>query len=979
MLIVLFSQISLHADPIPPSVIEQIEHATQLASQGRRGEALEEVDQALKVLEQGDHVGEAGLGDSLCIAAKIRRECGDPTGGLAVAKAALKVAQERKADNNHALGLAYFAIAMCEASLRHTEESEDAAKAGWIALGKVPYKDPTVPNLIPRCSVLTNLAGVYQEMEDYLMAEKYYRLSARDGDMLMGFAPQDVSYDLGKYNVAGRTFSSIGGFYVSVGDNRRAIPYLTKSLETRSKADPSGERLGLEDTYMNLSRAYLALGESQKAEDYSRKGIMAASQGMLETRNVTAKGTMGGVLASKGDYVGALEIMEEMAAQFREIRKDPSFEHPSVVNNVGFMQLRLERYDEARKTLTKALTLAASGGMGGNELVGNILFSLAELEFLTGDVKRGVLDLRKTSEVYEQELERLVGFGSESQKLAYLQRLRGKTDFVIGAHFGLFPDDQELAREALLMLFQRKDRMTQLTRESVARSRLLGTEDKAQDNIAEIRSRLGLLNLSLGVLDRGEALDLGQDWMVDLENEMRASSEAARNRPASNEKALKFSDVAEALGDKEVLIEYVVYQPYTPQVPKDKKKDLPLRCGAFILNSKGEVGSRDLGEVEGIQQAAISFRRSLAQPGNEDYIVLGKILYGTLVAPLEPLIGDATSWKLAPDGQLNLVPFEAFIGEGGKFLTERATITYLATGAELIQPARSELAAEGMTIIAGPSYEMQNTRPAARSASEKVPDRLATIWEDISTNGAPLQFSPLPGTVNEAGMIRKMIPDARLVTGAEARESVVRGLKAARVIHIATHGFYLNEDTIGAKEQRGLKRVKPAPIPELRQESGLDEEGWIGQRSLDHPLLNCGLAFAGANHLHDGEDDGILTGMEVLGLDLSGTDLVVLSACETGVGKVLTGEGVLGLRQAFRVAGASSTVMSLWKVNDEATAELMVQFYQGLADGKPKSEALRLAANKLRSQEKWKHPAYWSAFLFSGDDGLLSIKGLQSK
>ena len=143
------------------------------------------------------------------------------------------------------------------------------------------------------------------------------------------------------------------------------------------------------------------------------------------------------------------------------------------------------------------------------------------------------------------------------------------------------------------------------------------------------------------------------------------------------------------------------------------------------------------------------------------------------------------------------------------------------------------------------------------------------------------------------------------------------------------------------------------------------------KKTLDHPLLSCGLAFAGANRLQDGAEDGVLTGFEVLQMDLGNTSLVVLSACETGLGDVVAGEGVFGLRQAFRVAGVSSMVLSLWKVHDEATAELMENFYASLAKGTMKGDALREASLDLRKHEKWQHPFYWAAFLLSGHSGEL--------
>jgi CHAT domain-containing protein len=153
--------------------------------------------------------------------------------------------------------------------------------------------------------------------------------------------------------------------------------------------------------------------------------------------------------------------------------------------------------------------------------------------------------------------------------------------------------------------------------------------------------------------------------------------------------------------------------------------------------------------------------------------------------------------------------------------------------------------------------------------------------------------------------------------------------------------------------------------------------------ALDNPLLRAGLALAGANRRVAGGsagtvdprpmEDGILTALEVSGLDLTGTELVVLSACETGMGDVRSGEGVFGLRRAFRLAGAESIVMSLWAVPDRPTSELMERFYGYWLDGRSGSSALRRAALDLleaRRREKGAaHPLFWGGFILAGDPG----------
>lgn len=194
------------------------------------------------------------------------------------------------------------------------------------------------------------------------------------------------------------------------------------------------------------------------------------------------------------------------------------------------------------------------------------------------------------------------------------------------------------------------------------------------------------------------------------------------------------------------------------------------------------------------------------------------------------------------------------------------------------------------------------------------------------------------------------------LTGRAATEAALKGVHGPSILHLATHGFFHEADREGGRRATGQMAVTPRPAP-FGVASGLPEMS----------LLRSGLALAGANGRQGGAgDDGILTALEISGLDLWGTKLVALSACQTGLGDVLSGEGVYGLRRALGLAGAESQLISLWKVNDEATKEMMVDYYSRLRKGEGRSAALREVQRGANRRSGYAHPYFWAGFILSG-------------
>ncbi len=204
--------------------------------------------------------------------------------------------------------------------------------------------------------------------------------------------------------------------------------------------------------------------------------------------------------------------------------------------------------------------------------------------------------------------------------------------------------------------------------------------------------------------------------------------------------------------------------------------------------------------------------------------------------------------------------------------------------------------------------------------------RSVTIADDLSS----VYFARLAGTAGEARAIDALFPEATLLTGRSATKAAIERLQAPRILHIASHGFFLRSQA-------------------------------------ENPLLRSGLALAGANEARGPHADGILTALEASALNLWGTKLVTLSACDSGVGEVRNGEGVYGLRRAFVLAGSETLVMSLWPVSDAASRETMVAYYTGLRAGLGRGDALRAAKLEILKRTGRQHPFYWASFIQSGE------------
>ncbi len=309
-------------------------------------------------------------------------------------------------------------------------------------------------------------------------------------------------------------------------------------------------------------------------------------------------------------------------------------------------------------------------------------------------------------------------------------------------------------------------------------------------------------------------------------------------------------------------------------------------------------------------------------------------LYQEVISPLESSLNGVTKLLIVPDGKLTLAPIDAFIDSHGQYLLQRYTVSYI--GYELLghrPDSRGPNKTTAPVIFANPDFE-------AALPNSNAPPR---------GPGRP-RFGALPGAELEAGDVEQALhltPD-RVLTGKSAREDAIRSLGGPEILHFATHSVpYLGWKVAGDSYD----------LFEFPRSLGTED-----------PLLQSLIALSGANRPQTGPEDGILTGLEIASLRLYGTKLVVLSTCEAGQGTPVDGQGVLGLRAAFSIAGVQGLVMSLWPVDDKAGRRFMQFFYAHLDAGP--AEAVRLAQLDMVAKTEYQQPRYWAGYAYSGDPGV---------
>jgi CHAT domain-containing protein len=450
---------------------------------------------------------------------------------------------------------------------------------------------------------------------------------------------------------------------------------------------------------------------------------------------------------------------------------------------------------------------------------------------------------------------------------------------------------------------------------------------------------------------RAEEIAASRARVEALEAALGAASVEFRAQSAP----ITVSKVQAALPRGAMLVEFVRYQRFVPTGGEQQRLQSD-RYVAYLVTRQGPPQWVELGDAAPIDAAVDAALAALhAAPTTEASHAALQALDALVLGPIRPQLTDVSHVILAPDGKLNLVPFEALVDPQGHYEVEQRLMSYVTSGRDLLRFAAPRAPRSPAVIVASPDY--------GPLPSRAVPGTIS--------------FAPLAGAAAEVDQLRQFFPAAP-VTGAAATKHALAALVGPAILHVATHGFYARD--------AAATIARPAPAPATGGSTTLAQRGISvsGGRAASQPqppddpldaLDQAGLAMAGANQ----DADGIVTAREIAGFDWWGTKLVVLSACETGVGAAPSGDGVYGLRRAVVLAGAEAQVVSLWNVNDASAQELMRAYYDELVRGTGRAEALRQAKLRLLAQPHHARPHHWAAFILAGDWTPLDRNVLQQR
>ncbi|MGK7935249.1 MAG: tetratricopeptide repeat protein [Xenococcaceae cyanobacterium] len=909
-----------------PNVAQSLNNlAGVYLSQGRYTEAEPLYQQALTIRKQQLGDNHPDVAASLNNLAELYRKQGKYTEAEPLYQQSLAIRQQQLGDNHSDVAASLNNLALLYRNQGRYAEAEPPLQQALAIVKKVLGEEhPFVANS------LNNLAALYENQGRYAEAEPLYQQALAIDKKVLGEEHPFVASSL----------NNLAGLYENQGRYAEAEPLYQQALVILKQA------LGQEHPWVarnlnNLALLYQAQERYGEAETLYQQALVMNKQ-LLREENLDVASNLNnlaGLYQSQGRYSEAETLHKESLAIRKQRLGD---NHPNVaqsLNNLAGLYQSQGRYAEAEPLYQQALAIRKQQLGDNHPDVAASLNNLAGFYHSQGNTTRTIELLSQGLKIEEYNLSKNLVAGDERQKQDYMRKISGTIDWVISLNLHSVPNNSEATLLALTAIFERKGRILDVLTNSlqILHQRIDVDDHQTQELLTQlIATRTQLANLIFKKPEDFPSPEIYRQQLEDLTDKDKQLADQISRRSAefrNLSQPITLEAIQQLIPTDAALVELVRYRPFNSKAPQNERWGKP-RYAAYIFYQTGKPQAIDLGEAETIDKAVEKLRTYLRNPRVplKQLKASARELDKMVMQPVRKLLGDTKTILLSPDAALNLIPFEALVDESEQYLVENYQISYLTSGRDLLRLQLQSSSEQPPLVIADPTYQKQGEIIALDSLHRSI---------DLSQR----VFFPLEGTKQEAEAIGQLFSNALILTKTKATENALKQVKNPDFLHIATHGFFLSP-------------------PKLQNNDTQT------QQSLDNPLFRSGLVLAGVEKRQSGGDDGVFTAYEATLLNLVGTQLVVLSACDTGIGDISAGEGIYGLRRALVIAGSESQLISLWKVEDTATKDLMVTYYELLKSGEGRREALhQIQRDWLEGKkgQKYQHPYYWASFIPSGD------------
>jgi CHAT domain-containing protein/Tfp pilus assembly protein PilF len=863
--------------------------------------------------------------------------------------------------------------------LKHSREKygeKDPRTANYIFSLAKHYRSVTnYPDaeyyLLQALAIWDSLPGFYAHLKMQVMREMGRILvnQARYEDALEYLQRGKDLFHEGDYkrsSVYSNILNYFGNAYMGLGRYDEANLAYHEAMVIRIKNGGS-RNPGIGEPANNLGELHYTIGNYDSARVYFDTAIVVREPryGMYNSYMLYSRLGLAKVYTKLGDYIAA-DSNFDIASQICETAYDSIHLHRAwILEGKGELALKQQEYETAESLFMEALRIkdAIFDTIHAEKIP--IMENLALIYGLNGDFPKSLDYFQKLLEIRHYFVNDVFSYTSEDQRIKFIRSNPLILNEMLSV--ALLADSREFREATLLMVLKGKAALIEASK--MEKQFMFCSKDPIFDSLwnvlNEIKGQISDLTLSAFGAEQpdffADSLQSLNDYANSVDKELKMKCNDYEDYLASKDYSL--AHITAALPEDAILLEYVYFTPIDQSNKISYTNSNKPHYLTLSLDSKGNTSIVDIGDASEIDSLIESVREMFYDKEtiiNSVTVGLAESelkkstggLYEKILAPFDKNFNGNKNLYISTDGQLNLLPYEILPTTDSHYIIEKYKISYLSSGSDLVFGRDVPEPENRALILADPDYDYCGV--SAQTSTQILPPN-TTLRTNINgiTDCLTSQFSSLANARREADSIADYISsrsDIEIDTcfGTRACEESLKELAyTPKALQIITHGYFCDQVSADSNQM------------------------------TYNPLLYCGLALSGANNIFNNSagvcenaEDGILTAYEISGLNLVGTELVVLSACESGMGEVMNGEGVFGLRRAFQHAGAESIVMSLWKVPDKETYELMTGFYKYWLNGQSRKAALRQAAldvmRKCYDENGHTHPYFWGAFIMAG-------------